>query len=171
MKLLTVMLLSSLFVGANFEAVADGIDPEIEVFENYEYVKTFYKKLVKDNNIDTAFKFKQKALNGVLLALYGAMWKNYFVVTQDKVFSEHYKYYLEKEKIEPLHKDCMVIKDEVDITVLRCVSSGEFVFWQFKNDKVDGTGSIESTSYYSGNKEFDKSQLRDLDVFFGYVMD
>ena len=44
MKLLTVMLLSSLFVGANFEAVADGIDPEIEVFENYEYVKTFYKK-------------------------------------------------------------------------------------------------------------------------------
>ena len=67
MKLLTVMLLSSLFVGANFEAVAgDPYDtnvPEIEQFESQANIERAYNTLKEKFNIDTSFKFKQDALN------------------------------------------------------------------------------------------------------------
>ena len=173
MKLFTVMLLSSLFVGANFEAVADEIDPEIEVFENYDYVKTFYKKLVKDNNIDTSFKFKQEALNGVLLGLTNGDKKSYFVATKDKIFSEHYKYYLDKKRIAPLYKDCTIVKDDVVDTLIRCPVYDEYSFFEFKNSSTDGKGIIKLHSFDSKQEHITPEEIKSYSTgtYASYIID
>ena len=164
MKLLTVMLLSSLFVGANFEAVAgDPYDtnvPEVEQFESKANIERAYNTLKEKFNIDTSFKFKQEALNGVLLGLTNGDKKSYFVATKDKIFSEHYKYYLDKKRIAPLYKDCTIVKDDVVDTLIRCPVYDEYSFFEFKNSSTDGKGIIKLHSFDSKQEHITPEEIK-----------
>ena len=86
-KAFVLGLMLMTLIGGSYPVFADGMDPELEIFEDPAYVKKYYDTLVKVNNIDTSFKFKQPALNGVLLGLYGNVYKTYMVVTKDKIFT------------------------------------------------------------------------------------
>ena len=166
MKILTILLLSSVFLGLNTPVQADGIDPEIEVFENYDYVKKFYEKLVKDNQIDTSFKFKQEALNGVLLGLTNGDKKSYFVATKDKI-------YLDKKRIAPLYKDCTIVKDDVVDTLIRCPVYDEYSFFEFKNSSTDGKGIIKLHSFDSKQEHITPEEIKSYSTgtYASYIID
>ena len=177
MKGLKHLFLSGVILGLSFglslTVKADGFDPEIEVFEDFAYVQKFYKKLVKDNNIDTSFKFKQPALNGVLLGLSNSDRKTYFVATKDKVFSEHYKYYLEKDSIQPVYKNCDCVEDKISYTLMRCSFYDEYRFFEFKNTDLDGAGIISMRTFNSKVKNVNPEKIKFYSTgqFGSYGMD
>ena len=135
--LLTLAFIACLNI--NTKSFADGMDPKLEIFEDPAYVKKYYDTLVKVNNIDTSFKFKQPALNGVLLGLYGNVDKCYFIATKDKMFSDYFKY-VHETPATPLYTNCEILKDEINYTLIRCPSFNEFVFFEFENSEKDGSG-------------------------------
>ncbi|MBQ3034803.1 MAG: hypothetical protein IJD25_01990 [Alphaproteobacteria bacterium] len=160
------LMLASL-VGGSYPVFADGMDPELEIFEDPAYVKKYYDTLVKVNNIDTSFKFKQPALNGVLLGLYGNVYKTYMVVTKDKIFISGVENTSNYIGLNPAEKNCEILKDEIDYTLIRCPSYNDFEFLEFKNRKKDGSGPVCRKKYSSTSKIFDETKFgSSCDVFF-----
>ena len=162
---LTLAFIACFGIGA--KSFADGIDPELEIFEDPAYVKKYYDTLVKVNNIDTSFKFKQPALNGVLLGLYGNVDKTYMVVTKDKIFISGVENTSNYIGLNPDEKNCEILKDEIDYTLIRCPSYNNFKFFEFKNRKKDGSGPVCRKKYSSTSKIFDETKFgSSCDVFF-----
>ena len=134
MKPLTVLLLSSLFVGANFEAVAgDPYDtnvPEIEQFESKANIERAYNTLKEKFNIDTSFKFKQDALNYILAGIDRASYGGYTLVTKDAIYDTNW----ENSWVSKSDENCIIIKDEANLTILRCDEYNEtYSFYEFQN--------------------------------------
>ena len=159
-------------IGGSYPVLADGMDPELEIFEDPAYVKKYYDTLVKVNNIDTSFKFKQPALNGVLLGLYGNVYKTYMVVTKDKIFISGVENTSNYIGLNPDEKNCEILKDEIDYTLIRCPSYNDFEFLECKNADSDGKGLVYVRGHTSKNKSFDKELLSSgKDVYFCYEME
>ena len=162
---LALMLFS--FFWSERPVLADGMDPELEIFEDPAYVKKYYDTLVKVNNIDTSFKFKQPALNDVLWGLYGNVEKTYLVVTKDKIFTSGIETTSNYVGLNPDEKNCEILKDEIDYTLIRCPSYNDFEFLEFKNRKKDGSGPVCRKKYSSTSKIFDETKFgSSCDVFF-----
>ena len=167
---LTLAFIACFGIGA--KSFADGIDPELEIFEDPAYVKKYYDTLVKVNNIDTSFKFKQPALNGVLLGLYGNVDKTYMVVTKDKIFISGVGNTSNHIGLNPYEENCEILKDEIDYTLVRCPSYNNFKFFEFKNSSPDGTKYLcnkkkDLNSPIFDEKNFDKS----CDNYSSYEME
>ena len=153
--------------GIGTKSFADGMDPELEIFEDPAYVKKYYDTLVKVNNIDTSFKFKQPALNDVLWGLYGNVEKTYLVVTKDKIFTSGIETTSNYVGLNPDEKNCEILKDEIDYTLIRCPSYNDFEFLEFKNRKKDGSGPVCRKKYSSTSKIFDETKFgSSCDIFF-----
>ena len=162
---LTLAFIACLNIGT--KSFADGMDPELEIFEDPAYVKKYYDTLVKVNNIDTSFKFKQPALNGVLSGLYGNVEKIYMVVTKDKIFISGVGNTSNHIGLNPYEENCEILKDEIDYTLVRCPSYNNFKFFEFKNRKKDGSGPVCRKKYSSTSKIFDETKFgSSCDVFF-----
>ena len=160
-----IMLFS--FFWSERPVLADGMDPELEIFEDPAYVKKYYDTLVKVNNIDTSFKFKQPALNGVLSGLYGNVEKIYMVVTKDKIFISGVGNTSNHIGLNPYEENCEILKNEIDYTLVRCPSYNNFKFFEFKNRKKDGSGPVCRKKYSSTSKIFDETKFgSSCDVFF-----
>ena len=119
MKSLTILLLSGVFLGLNTPVQAgDPYDtnvPEIEQFESKANIERAYNTLKEKFNIDTSFKFKQEALNYLLLETSPSVFGSYSFVTKNAVYDIS-----TKNLVNILYKDCTLVKDEQQITVLRC---------------------------------------------------
>ena len=160
MKLLTVMLLSSLFVGANFEAVAgDPYDtnvPEVEQFESKANIERAYKTLKEKFNIDTSFKFKQEALNYILAGVSRIAYGSYFLVTKDAIYFNDW----ENSWVSKSDENCIIIKDEPNFTVLRCDGyDDKYKYFEFKNTCKSGKcTSIDKKYFYSKSTDYEKTK-------------
>ena len=167
---LALMLMT--LIGGSYPVFADGMDPELEIFEDPAYVKKYYDTLVKVNNIDTSFKFKQPALNGVLLGLYGNVEKSYMVVTKDKIFSGYYEYDSEEELKGSIGKNCDILKDEINYTLIRCPSYNDFEFFEFENSEKDGSGYTCNKMKEFDTPVFDKENFdTSCDKYASYEME
>ena len=158
--LLTLAFIACLNI--NTKSFADGMDPELEIFVKKENAKQAQNALIKKFNIDTSFKFKQPALNGVLLGLYGNVYKTYMVVTKDKIFTSGVENTSNYIGLNPDEKNCEILKDEIDYTLIRCPSYNKFVFFEFENSSPDGTKYLcnkkkDLNSPIFDEKNFDKS--------------
>ena len=167
---LALMLFS--FFWSERPVLADGMDPELEIFEDPAYVKKYYDTLVKVNNIDTSFKFKQPALNGVLLGLYGNVYKTYMVVTKDKIFTSGIKTTSNYVGLNPDEKNCEILKDEINYTLIRCPSYNKFVFFEFENSEKDGSGYTCNKMKEFDTPVFDKENFdTSCDKYASYDME
>ena len=168
--LLTLAFIACLNMGA--KSFADGIDPELEIFEDPAYVKKYYDTLVKVNNIDTSFKFKQPALNGVLLGLYGNVDKTYMVVTKDKIFISGVENTSNYIGLNPDEKNCEILKDEINYTLIRCPSYNKFVFFEFENSEKDGSGYTCNKMKEFDTPVFDKENFdKSCDKYASYEIE
>ena len=166
-KAFVLALMLMTLIGGSYPVFADGMDPELEIFEDPAYVKKYYDTLVKVNNIDTSFKFKQPALNDVLWGLYGNVEKIYLVVTKDKIFTSGIETTSNYVGLNPDEENCEILKDEIDYTLIRCPSYNDFEFLEFKNRKKDGSGPVCRKKYSSTSKIFDETKFgSSCDVFF-----
>ena len=167
---LALMLMT--LIGGSYPVFADGMDPELEIFEDPAYVKKYYDTLVKVNNIDTSFKFKQPALNGVLLGLYGNVYKTYMVVTKDKIFISGVENTSNYIGLNPAEKNCEILKDEIDYTLIRCPSYNDFAFLEFKNSSPDGTKYLCNKKKDLNSPIFDKENFdKSCDNYSSYDME
>ena len=166
-KAVVFALMLMTLISGSYPVLADGMDPELEIFEDPAYVKKYYDTLVKVNNIDTSFKFKQPPLNDVLSGLYGNVEKIYLVVTKDKIFISGVKNTSNYVGLTPYEENCEILKDEIDYTLIRCPSYNNFKFFEFKNRKKDGSGPVCRKKYSSTSKIFDETKFGSAcDVFF-----
>ena len=160
MKLLTVMLLSSLFVGANFEAVAgDPYDtnvPEVDQFESKANIERAYKTLKEKFNIDTYFKFKQEALNYILAGVSRDIYGAYFLVTKDTVYDNNW----ENSWISKLGENCVIVKDEPNLTILQCKEYGnEYSYFEYENTCKSGKcTSIDKKYFFSSSAKYEEAK-------------
>ncbi len=160
MKFLTLLLLSAVFVGFRFEAMAgnpyDKNVPEVEQFESKANIERAYKTLKEKFNIDLSFKFKQEALNYILAGVSRDVYGSYFLVTKNTVYDNNW----ENSWISKLGENCVIIKDEPNLTVLRCEESiNEYSYFEYKNTCKSGKcTSINKKFFFSSSAKYEEAK-------------
>ena len=140
-----IMLMT--LIGGSYPLLADGMDPELEIFVKKENAKQAQNALIEKFNIDTSFKFKQSALNYILSGVSRSNSNVYRYVQQNAI----YEIDSNADWTYVLTTNCIVETDEVHLTVLRCKNSSdhdEEVFeFTSKCDAEDCSG-VDSNSFY-----------------------